>query len=160
MFERETTILRFMQSYGDDLLADIEPEAMCRQPVTGINHPAWVLGHLAVAADHHSQYAGATPQLGEDWNQRFGFASVLTDNPDDYPSKDDLIEAWHTANERLIAAAASADKALLDEPTRGPLVSALPTCRDFLAFSMTGHTSMHLGQLSAWRRADGRKPLF
>ncbi|MEM7681101.1 MAG: DinB family protein [Planctomycetota bacterium] len=159
MFERETAVLRFMQSYGDDLLADIEPDAMCRQPVPGLNHPAWIVGHLAIAADGHSQYAGGTPELGH-WKERFGFASKITANPSDYPDKQELIEAWHAANERLIHAVSTADDALLDKPTTGPMGAQLPTYREFLAFSMTGHTAMHLGQLSAWRRADGRAPLF
>jgi len=159
MFDREIKVLRFMQGYGDLLASDIEPADFCRQPVAGLNHPAWIIGHLAVSADHHSTYAGGEQQL-TDWDEKFGFASKLTDDPADYPAKHELLDAWHAANERLIAAVCSASDELLDKPTSGPLGEGLPKARDFLAFSMTGHTSMHLGQLSAWRRADGRPPLF
>ncbi len=159
MFERECTILRFMQGYGDQMLADIEPDAMCRQPVPGMNHPAWIIGHLAFAADGHARYVGGEPQLGE-WKERFGFGSRLTTNLTDYPSKEALVDAWHAANERYIVAVQAADPAVFDEPTQGPLGEHLPRLGQFISFSMTGHTSLHLGQLSAWRRADGRPALF
>ncbi len=159
MFDAPSQVLRFMQGYGDDLVADIAPADFCRQPVPGINHPAWIVGHLAFAADGHSRYAGGEPQLG-DWQAKFGYGSPLTDRPADYPAKDELIQAWHDANDRLIAAVQAASADALAQPTQGPLGEALPTVGEFLVFSMTGHTSLHLGQLSAWRRADGRDPLF
>ncbi|MEM1446594.1 MAG: DinB family protein [Planctomycetota bacterium] len=159
MLEREAGVLRFMQGYGDDLLADIDPGSMCACPVRGMNHPAWIVGHLAFAADGHSAEAGGVAQL-DDWHERFGYGSQLTEEPAAYPSKPELVDAWHAANERLIVAATSADEATLAKPTRGPLAASLPTVGDFLAFSMTGHTSLHLGQLSAWRRASGRGTLF
>ncbi|MEM8782275.1 MAG: DinB family protein [Planctomycetota bacterium] len=159
MLEREAGVLRFMQGYGDNLLADIEPETMCTSASPDVNHPAWIVGHLALAADAHSVDAGGVAQLG-DWNDRFGFGSGLTHDPADYPGKSELIDAWHAANERLIAAATSADAETLSKPKRGRLAASLPTVGDFLAFSMTGHTSLHLGQLSAWRRAMGKPKLF
>jgi len=159
MFEKEIKVLRFMQGFGEQLVADIAPEDFCRQPEPGMNHPAWIIGHLAFAADGHSRYVGGEPQLG-DWQDRFGFGSKLTTDPGDYPDKEALLAAWTQANERYAAAASTADPAALAEPTKGPLGQAFPSVGDFICFSMTGHTALHLGQLSAWRRADGRPPLF
>ncbi|MEM6855360.1 MAG: DinB family protein [Planctomycetota bacterium] len=159
MYDREIKTLRFMQGYGDQLAADIAPQDFCRQPVEGMNHPAWIFGHLALAADAHAAYVGGTPQLG-DWNERFGFGSELLIHPDEYPSKDELMTAWHDANERYIVAVAGASAEDLAKPTQGPLVESLPTVGDFLTFSLTAHVSLHLGQLSAWRRASGMPRLF
>lgn len=159
MFDKEIQVLRFMQQYGDDLLADIEPEDMCKQPEPGMTHPAWIIGHLAIAADGHSKYAGGEPCLGA-WHERFGMGTQMTTDLAAYPPKSELTREWHAANQRLIDAVSTADPALLQEPTQGPLGKSFPTAGDFLAFSMTGHTSLHLGQLSAWRRADGRPSLF
>jgi len=159
MFDEAIKVLKFMQGYGDRLLADIGPADICRQPEPGMNHPAWIIGHLALAADGHSRYAGGTPKLG-DWQEKFGFGSKVTTDSADYPTKDELVAAWHEANQRLIDAVSTADAALLAKPTEGPLGKGLPTVRDFLTFSMTGHTSLHLGQLSAWRRAMGKPALF
>lgn len=158
-FDSPTKVLRMMQAYGDSLCADIPAEDFCKQPVAGMNHPAWTLGHLAFAADRHSRYAGGEPQL-TDWETLFGLGSQPSDDPTVYPSKEQLIAAWHAANDRLLAAIESADPARFEEPTQGPLGEALPTVGDFLTFSMTAHTSMHLGQLSAWRRAMGKPAMF
>ncbi|MEO1236586.1 MAG: DinB family protein [Planctomycetota bacterium] len=158
-YDREIRTLRFMQGYGDDLLADIAPEDFCRQPVAKMNHPAWIIGHLAVAADHHAAEAGGTPQL-VGWDRRFDFGTEPSADPADYPGKAELIDAWHAANDRYIAAVSTAAPQALAEPTRGPLAEALPTVGDFLTFSLTAHTSLHLGQLSAWRRAAGMPRLF
>lgn len=159
VFEEAIKILRFMQGYGDDLVKDVAPEDFCRQPLPGMNHPAWIIGHLAVAADGHSYYAGGQPQLRQ-YRDTLGFNSTPSPDPADYPPKDELLTMWHAANERFIAAVLSADPQLLEKPTQGPLQEPLPNTRDFLTFSMTSHTSLHLGQLSAWRRADGRPRLF
>lgn len=158
-FAKEITVLRFMQGYGDDLLADIEPQDMCKQPVSGMNHPAWIIGHLAMAVDSHAESVGGTSQLIT-WQEQFDYGTTLTTDPADYPAKPELIEAWHAANERFIAAVSSAPPEALNTPTQGPAAQGLPTVGDFTSFSLTAHTALHLGQLSAWRRADGRQPLF
>lgn len=159
MFDREAKILRTLQDYGDALMQDLHAEEMCSQPTPDCNHAAWLVGHLAYAADAHSQYAGETPRL-DSWQSLFGMGSTPKPSMQAYPTKDELIDAWHDANERLVAAAKGAGPVLLDQPTLGPLVETLPTVADFLAFSMTGHTATHVGQLSAWRRAIGRPKLF
>ena len=159
MYEREIKTLRFMQGYGDQLLADIAPEDFCRQPVAKMNHPAWIIGHLAMAADAHAAEAGGTRQL-EGLDKRFDFGTEPSTDPADYLSKEELINAWHAANDSYIAAVSTVSPEALAKPTRGPLAEALPTVGDFLTFSLTAHTSLHLGQLSAWRRAQGLSRLF
>ena len=159
MFEREAKILKTLQDYGDALLSDIRPDEMCLQPIPGGNHPAWIVGHLAIAADTHSTYAGATRRL-EAWDAIFDMGTAPEPSTSKYPAKDELVEAWHSANAQLVAAANQASADVLGQATLGPLVETLPTYADFLAFSMTGHTATHLGQLSSWRRAVGRPPLF
>ncbi|MEM1109932.1 MAG: DinB family protein [Planctomycetota bacterium] len=158
-FDKEIKVLRFMQNYGDQLLEGIAAEDFCRQPVPGMNHPAWIIGHLATAADSHAGEAGGQPEL-HGWDKQFGFASELSSDLTDYPGKDELVKAWHDANDRFIDAVSSASPEVLAGPTRGPLGEMLPQVSDFLAFSLTAHTSLHLGQLSAWRRAVGMPRLF
>ncbi len=159
MFEREAQILRTLQDYGDALLRDIADDEMCLQPTPGCNHAAWIMGHLAISADQHGTYAGAERRL-EAWDAIFDMGTTPTPSMDAYPAKDELAQAWHDANTRIVAAGQSAGPDLLGQPTQGPLGETLPTVADFLAFSMTGHTATHLGQLSAWRRAIGRPKMF
>ena len=42
----------------------------------------------------------------------------------------------------------------------GDMKEGLPTIRDAVAFLLTGHLGVHLGQLSMWRRLLGLPPLF
>lgn len=160
MFDREARILKTLQDYAGAMLDDVRQEEMCLQPTPSANHAAWIIGHLAYAADMHSKYAGAEPKLDATWETRFGLGSSPSASLEDYPPKAELIQSWHKANDNLIAAANSADPDLLNQPTQGPLSETLPTVADFLAFSMTGHTATHIGQLSAWRRAIGRPKMF
>lgn len=141
------------------MLGDLKLDEMCLQPTPGCNHAAWIVGHLAIAADTHGQYAGAE-RLLSDWDPLFGMGSTPKPSSGEYPAKGELIATWHRANERIVTAAQGADEVLLCKPTQGPLAATLPTVADFLAFSMTGHAATHIGQLSAWRRAIGRPNMF
>jgi hypothetical protein len=79
----------------------------------------------------------------------------------DYPPRDELLGAAEQGFERLrrVASAAGADR--LAQPNTNPrMKDALPTAVDVVAFLLTGHLGVHLGQLSAWRRMTGRPPLF
>jgi hypothetical protein len=63
--------------------------------------------------------------------------------------------------ERLRHRAAAATPERLGQPSTNPYTKdALPTVRDGVAFLLTGHLGVHLGQLSAWRRMIGLPPLF
>ena len=159
MFERELRTFRFLLGYGELLLSDVTESEMTAQPVDGMNHPAWVLGHLAIAFDRHAEYAGVEREL-RNWDSLFGMGSTPSADADAYPSKDELLKAWKAAGERFAAAVESANEAALQTPTEGPLVGPFPTTADFLSFSLTSHTSIHLGQLSAWRKAMGRPAMF
>lgn len=77
-----------------------------------------------------------------------------------YPPKNTLIEAWLDAHERLIGGVKAASLDTLAEPNDYHRPDLLPTVCDFLAYSIIGHTALHLGQLSAWRRAMSRPAFF
>src|SRR5262245_10904288 len=49
MTDRETIIAayRFTQMYAEKLAADLTDEELTTQPHAGMNHAAWVLGHVA-----------------------------------------------------------------------------------------------------------------
>lgn len=159
MLETEIRLLRQLSDYAGGLIADIPAEKFAHQPVPGMNTPAWILGHLAYALDRHATFVGATQQLAG-WQETFGKGSTLAEDAAAYPAKEEIVAAWNDAVDRMIAAVEGADDAKLAEPNPGPLPDALPTVADFLAFSMTSHTATHLGQLSAWRRADGHAALY
>jgi hypothetical protein len=51
MLDTEIKINLFLTQYCGMLMADIADERMAEEPLPGVNHPAWILGHLAVSAD-------------------------------------------------------------------------------------------------------------
>src|SRR5215207_9432721 len=45
------------------LVSDLTDDQMCAQPHGVVNHPAWSIGHLTVAADAAGRLLGLTPVL-------------------------------------------------------------------------------------------------
>ncbi len=160
MLENQSNVLRFLQGYGDMLVADIEAEDFCKQHGEAMNHPAWILGHLAFANDKRGAMIGGEHRLAG-WTELFGKGSAPSSDASLYPDKEELIATWHDANERLIAAAASVDPAVLQQaPAEESMAKNFPAVGDFITFLMTAHTGLHLGQLSLWRRLEGRPIMF
>ena len=51
MLESALRVNQFLVSYCRMLVGDIADERFTEQPLPGVNHPAWILGHLAFSAD-------------------------------------------------------------------------------------------------------------
>jgi len=63
------------------------------------------------------------------------------------------------AKARELAAVATSEQ--LAAPTANPMLkTGLPTAREGVAFLLTGHLGVHLGQFSTWRRMIGLPHLF
>lgn len=161
MLDSELKVNQFLMQYCWMLVADIADERMAQQPLPGVNHPAWVLGHLEFSADRARGLLGAEKELPAAWTPLFGPGSKPSSSRSDYPSKDELLRAVAQGFERLRQQAAAATPEQLGQPTTNPYTKgALPTVKDGVAFLLTGHLGVHLGQLSAWRRMTGLPPLF
>jgi hypothetical protein len=145
----------------DPVLQGIADERMAEQPLPGVNHPAWILGHLAFSADIAISRLGGEKTLPPAWVSLFERGSKISSARNDYPSTDELLRAVEQGFERARQLAQSATSEQLAAPTANPAMkAALPTVREGVAFLLTGHLGVHLGQLSAWRRMIGLAPLF
>lgn len=147
--------------YAISLVRDVRPDQFIAQPVAGItmNHPAWVLSHLNVYAP-----IVAAMLRGEAFDDpadhRYGRNSKVINDPSEYLAKDELVEAYSRAHDDALRAIKEADDRVLTMPT--PLArwrSSKPTIGAMLLELMVRHESIHLGQLSAWRRAMGLPPV-
>ena len=49
MLDNAIQVNLFLMHYCQMLVGDIADERMAEQPHAGVNHPAWVVGHLAWA---------------------------------------------------------------------------------------------------------------
>ena len=155
------TLYRFTLSACESLMADVAEEEMADQPSPGVNPPAWVLGHLAIATDYALELLGQAKRLPQEWHEEFGPGSEPLSQKHPYPSKVELLIALREGHSAVEAALPSADPQALAGPNPiAPLAKALPTAGDLLAHLLTTHPAMHLGHLSNWRRQKGRPPLF
>jgi len=161
MLDNAIQVNLFLMQYCRTLLADIPEERMAEQPVAGVNHPAWILGHLAWTADGALAMLGAQKLLPEEWKPLFASGSKPSASRAAYPSKDELLRAVEEGYLQARRKAASASAEQLSPPTTSPRAKEiLPTFREMVAFVLTGHMGVHLGQLSSWRRMIGLPPLF
>jgi hypothetical protein len=126
-----------------------------------MNHPAWLMMHLSTAADYASNLLGGQGVCPGDWNEKADTKKPLTQNRSDYPSKQELIQTFEAAFRHAADLYEKTSIQDLGKPqTLGFFETALPTVGDMATFLLVAHTNLHLGQLSAWRRATGKAPLF
>ena len=161
MIESSLKINRFLLGYCRMLVGDIADEQMTQQPLAGVNHPAWILGHLAYSADGAAALLGGQKSLSREWLVKFGRGSRLSSVRADYPGKEELVATLERTFEhaRHLAAAAT-PKQLAAQHGNAAFAEALPQVADLCSFLLTGHFSLHLGQLSSWRRMIGLPALF
>ena len=138
------------------MLKDIPDERMTEQPTGLVNHPAWQVGHIAIALDGGAKLLGQEGLKGEADREKYGFGSQPLPDRDQYPSKEELMADLKAVQDQLAAGFESAT----DEQLGGPnpverVKDILPTLGDMVTFMATGHYGMHLGQTAAWRRAAG-----
>lgn len=163
MLETEIKINLFLVGYCRMLLAEIADVRMTEQPLPGVNHPAWILGHLAFSADLAVSRLGGEKVLPTAWVPRYGPGSTVSAIRSDYPSKDELLQAVEQRFEkaRQLGQVATPEQLAVPSASANPAMkAALPTMRESIAFLLTAHLAVHLGQLSTWRRMIGLPHLF
>ena len=158
MFQREVALYEFLLNYGRKLTEDLSPQQYYEQPSQGLNHPAWVLGHLSFVAQFGVSLCGGGTWLDESWNDNFGVGSTPQNTPEPYPSVAELLEGYEDGHDRLTQAVQQADPTLLQKETEIETLRAVFPPQDLLvAHILTSHEATHLGQLSAWRRGMNLK---
>ncbi len=161
MFANEFKVNQFLLHYCRLLAADIADEQMTDQPAPCVNHPAWILGHLAFSAEMIVDRLGGEKFLPPQWADLFKPGSTPRAARGDYPGKDELLKGLEDAFARARSTIAAAPVETLTIPTPNPrMKEGLPTLREIAAFILTGHLGVHLGQLSSWRRMTGLPALF
>ena len=146
--------------YLREQVADVPAADMAAQPGGVTNHPAWVVGHLTHSCELLAEVLGVPNWLPRDWANRYGTGSVPVADAAAYPPKDQALAALRDAQERVTAAVERQDESALDTQFPDPLLrDVFPTVRHALTQVMVGHTAMHVGQLTVWRRAMRLPPM-
>lgn len=142
--------------YAKRLLADMPDQAMCDQPLPGMNHPAWIVGHLCDTCDLMADWLQILRICPPGWDKLFNNQTEPQSQRALYPSKATLLDVLEKGHAVIAAAFCQAAPDLLDGTLpRVSMRRLFPTVRDGVCFEMTDHAALHLGQLSAWRRAMG-----
>lgn len=161
MFDNEIRINAFLLGYCRMLVRDISEAQMTDQPLPGVNHPAWILGHLAFSADRARALLGLQTALPAEWVPLFSPGSKASRSRGDYPPKEELLRLLEQGFQDVRQKAPTATPEQLSQPITNPRMrEAFPTAREMIAFWLTGHLGIHLGQLSAWRRMIGLPAMF
>jgi hypothetical protein len=161
MLDNAVRVNEFLCQYCRSLLADVPDGQMAEQPHAGVNHPAWILGHLTWTADNVVGMLGGTKMMSPELASLFARDSKPSVSRGEYASREELLRMLDQGYAALRQKAAAATPEQLARPTTNPrMKDVLPTWQEFLTFILTGHVGIHLGQLSAWRRMTGRAPLF
>ena len=156
MLEHVLHIYGMNLGYARRLVKDLSEDQMCAQPHGVVNHPAWSLGHLAVAADAAGGVLGLSSELPAGWAHTFKTGGTPSPDKSLFPNKDEILGALEAQHTRVARALSAADPATLVLPhPNEKRRSHFPTVGDFAIFLMTAHEMDHLGQIAAWRRAMG-----
>ena len=96
-------------------------------------------------------------QNKDGWEELFSFNSTCDDDTGQYPGKDEVVGHFmerHAAAGDLLA---SIDDAVLaaELPDEHRMKARMGTVGNMVNFLLVAHPAIHLGQLSAWRRALG-----
>ncbi len=161
MKEHVLAAFGFTLTYAKKAVEDIPQEKMNDLPSGLVQHPAWILGHLAMACDGVCKMLGALPGCPADWEPLFKMGSKPSSSGVQYPDKTALLEALEEGHDRVTKAFQDATDDALAQPMPDEIIRAMfPTTGNFVVFLMTGHEGMHLGQLMAWRRAQSMNAAF
>jgi len=144
------------------LVKDLDDELMIEMPAPEMDHPAWIIGHLTFTIQETGKQVGMHPWLPKDWSQMFVKDANISSDPDTYPKKQKLMEEFESGEKHIITSlnklkesqlviSANQKKSNKNFPTIFSRLS--PTVGHLILNTLVGHFSIHVGQLSAWRRA-------
>src|SRR6185312_14930576 len=120
MFETECTVNQFLLGYCRMMMAELPDERLAEQPSPGVNHPAWILGHLAYSGDAAVARLGGEKTLTEEWTRQFGPGSKHSAVRAEYPSKEELLRVLEDRFEQARRQAAIATAEIMAVPNPNP----------------------------------------
>jgi hypothetical protein len=149
-----------------DTFATFSESEQLFQPAPGLNHPLWLLGHIAGSEDHLIlDFCAAQPQLPAAYAKLFGIGSQPSPERSAYPPASEILERLAQVHVTALAWLRSASpEDLARKPTSCDKLPERPrsmfTSRGRCSWFHATHEATHLGQLSYLRRLLGKPPRF
>lgn len=160
---------RLALGYAERLLADVKAEdfskfARSGDTVIESNHPTFIYGHLSLYAPRVVEQLGgdaSSVQPTDAYLKLFSKDAKCVDDPDGaiHPPMTEIVDALMKSHRLAIDVLDSAEDSLFFEenPNEG-MRAKFPTVGAMHGFYLGGHFMLHMGQMSAWRRAMGMGP--
>jgi hypothetical protein len=115
-----------------------------------------VIGHLVCSCQALGSELGIADWMSGEWVARFGTGSIPVADRSAYPAKGALLDALTDAVNRVSARLTALGTEGLAAPLPDERYRALfPTVGHAVIHILLAHTAVHVGQVSAWRRAAG-----
>ncbi|WP_404310113.1 DinB family protein [Neorhodopirellula lusitana] len=131
------------------------------EPLGEGNSPNWIVGHLALGMEFAVSLLGGESEVLGDLMPVYGPGSPGGRIGDTGRSKEELLELLERGFDRVNEALANVKPGQLEQPQKTTILEGpLPTVGDMLGHLLTTHFGMHIGQLSAWRRATGMESIL
>lgn len=163
MLELEQKLYGFNLNLLGKMMEDVSDDELAAQPIPKMNPPRWILGHLAIANDLVLQMLKTDGVCPAGWREAFAPGSIPNADGLPTPSKAELLGVLRKQFEQFQVACSNATADVLAKPHTARLEvlqKVFPTRGELIAQMVSGHIALHLGQLSAWRRATGRAAMF
>lgn len=141
MFKTNTDIINMA-------IADVKDEDWTRQPGNDSNHLLWLLGHVVVHRALVLKQVGANWDAS--WAKLFSRGSERVDAAQ-YPSIEELREAWNQVSEQLKATLNESPAEVLTKPSAEGVPSFDKQVSGTVAF-LAFHDAYHTGQISFLRK--------
>ena len=156
MFDHLLFVYDFNLRHARHLGGELAPEQCVAQPGGLINHPTWTIGHLAVTSSVVLMELGVQPAFPPEWMERFFPGVPISPREEDYPTFADLMEQYESVHARLSEVVPTVNEAMLAAPPQmDPVKRRFSEVGQFMAYAMTAHEGVHLGQIADVRRALG-----
>ncbi len=159
MFSAQSIVYAWDNSlhYALALLDDLTEEQMLLQPGGNMNHPAWILGHLALYYPIVLSLLLGEPFADPADDKLFGFRGCGPQSDLNlYGSKASQINRMSDGHEQVAKALLAATPEQFNRPPSLPRWAEMyPTVEFMLPDLLLVHENIHVGQLSIWRRAAG-----
>ncbi len=116
MLNHVTYLYGFNLGFADLLVKDLSAEQMVEQPGGVVNHPAWSLGHLTVAAGYLGELLGLESNVPDGWSETFKTGGEPSGDASAYPSKEEILGALKVQHARNGEAVKNFDTSRFAEP--------------------------------------------
>lgn len=143
--------------YALALVDDLTDEQFVTRPGGAMNHPAWILGHVSLYHPAAVALLAGKPFDDPKNDDLFGFAGRgPIDDIAPYGSKRAIVQRFAEGHEQVAQSLLAApSSAFTQKPSLERWAAMYPTVEFMLPDLLLFHESMHIGQISAWRRAAG-----